>query len=523
MDRAAPVTDAASLSASGPSIELEPTEGDERTLAGESGAPSIPADAATIGRFAVLRKLGEGGMGTVFAAYDEALDRKIAVKVLHSADARARMRREAQALAKLSHPNVVQIYEVGEDGGVVFIAMEFVQGATLKGWCAARERTWIELVEVFSQAGHGLQAAHARGIVHRDFKPENVLIGADGRVRVADFGLASRRDRAPGLEDTLGGVSRVAALGIDHDLTRTGGMVGTPAYMSPEQLADREVSAASDQFAFCVAFYIALFGEHPFPGEGLIDRAANVLSGKMKPPPYRPEIPPTLIATILRGLATDPADRWPSMAALVDELDRHRPGDPRAELAIGQRVRLLAILAVVSLAAALDIGIIASQGPADAIPTDRAFIASLFFAAGAAAVVVALRRRLADNAANRRVMTLVLFSAAAIAAHRGLAVVMDVPLAPVLLGDLIILTVLFVAMAVLLAPRFYAYGSLTALAALGAALYPPGAAVMVSAALGGMIAITAVLRRRSRDPTRAVPGATRSRVVTSPRAASSAP
>ncbi|HRI09032.1 MAG TPA: protein kinase, partial [Nannocystaceae bacterium] len=147
-------------------IDTDPTEYSARTLGdGESTTSPVPADAATIGRFAVLRKLGEGGMGTVFAAYDERLDRKIAVKVLHSVDARARMLREAQALAKLSHPNVVQVYEIGEDHGLVFIAMEFVNGTTLKGWCEGRARAWVELLDVFVQAGRGLHAAHVRGLV----------------------------------------------------------------------------------------------------------------------------------------------------------------------------------------------------------------------------------------------------------------------------------------------------------------------------------------------------------------------
>ena len=497
-------------------IDTDPTEYSARTLGdGESTTSPVPADAATIGRFAVLRKLGEGGMGTVFAAYDERLDRKIAVKVLHSVDARARMLREAQALAKLSHPNVVQVYEIGEDHGLVFIAMEFVNGTTLKGWCEGRARAWVELLDVFVQAGHGLHAAHVRGLVHRDFKPENVLIGVDGRARVADFGLAARRDHGLSAADSLHAGARPALAEMEGDLTRTGGMVGTPAYMSPEQLRDTEVGAASDQFSFCVALYMCLFGQHPFPGEGMVDRATNVLSGVLRPPPARADVPPSLTAAILRGLAVDPDRRWPSMAALVDELERHQPGDPRAELAIGQSARLLAVLSIVSLAAGLDFFLISSQGPSDTIPTDRAFYVSLVFMAGSAALVASLRRRLPTTSANRKVVLLVLISAVAIALHRGLCTLMGVTLAPVLLGDLMILSSLFVAMSVLLSPRFMLYGGLTGAAAILAAIFPPYAALMVSASLGAMIIVTIVLRRRSRDPTQAVLDATRSRVSAS--------
>ncbi|MCB9570262.1 MAG: serine/threonine protein kinase [Myxococcales bacterium] len=242
----------------------------------------VPPEGRLFGRYTLLRPLGRGGMGTVYAAYDEELDRKIAIKLLRG-DPRERASEgegagagegahhllgEAQALARLSHPNVVQIYDVGVIGGQVFLAMEYVQGKTLREWEREAPRSWREVVALFRQAGEGLAAAHDAGLVHRDFKPDNVLVGEDGRVRVLDFGLAARRERgATGEGDelsarTLSSISRsdlrsASATGV----TRT--LVGTPAYMSPEQHLRLEADGRSDLFAFCVALYEALHGERP--------------------------------------------------------------------------------------------------------------------------------------------------------------------------------------------------------------------------------------------------------------------
>jgi serine/threonine protein kinase len=177
----------------------------DRTAIGHagSGPPSLDetlprsGDPRRIHRFAVLRQLGAGGMGVVYAAYDEELDRRVAIKVVRedmvASQGRSRMLREAQAMAKVSHPNVVQVYEVGEFAGQVFVAMEFVKGITLADWLTAEERAWEEILEMYLQAGRGLAAAHHQGLVHRDFKPDNVLVGADGRARVLDFGPRARR------------------------------------------------------------------------------------------------------------------------------------------------------------------------------------------------------------------------------------------------------------------------------------------------------------------------------------------
>jgi len=225
-----------------------------KTLDAELVADTVPGaaeGAVRIGRFQVLEVLGRGSMGVVYAAFDEALDRRVALKVIRRDTGRReavrpRMLREAQGLARLSHPNVVQVYEVGEIAGQLFIAMEFLQGRTLLEWLAERPRDWQAIVDVFAQAGRGLAAAHAAKLVHRDFKPENAIVADDARVRVVDFGLV-RGDREPDDDAQPPGPSRsLSGLRI----TQSGAVIGTPAYMSPEQHLRRSVDARSDQFSF---------------------------------------------------------------------------------------------------------------------------------------------------------------------------------------------------------------------------------------------------------------------------------
>jgi tetratricopeptide (TPR) repeat protein/predicted Ser/Thr protein kinase len=283
---------------------------------------------ARIGRFIVLRQLGAGGMGVVYAAYDPELDRKVAVKLVHASDrphseGRARMMREAQALAKLSHPNVVGVHEIGEYRDQIFVAMEFLEGMTLSAWWAAAPRRWREVLDVMRQAGRGLVAAHAVGLVHRDFKPENVMVGerplgvdAD-RARVLDFGLA-RGGHATDLGTTLASGGAVSG----DSLTNTGALVGTPAYMAPEQFASATVDEPADQFSFCVVLWEGLYGERPFRGSTLAELHQSVTHDKPRAPPPGAKVPAWLRATIERGLANAPGDRWPSMQALLDALDR---------------------------------------------------------------------------------------------------------------------------------------------------------------------------------------------------------
>src|SRR5690349_17448959 len=185
----------------------------------------------TVGRFVVLQRLGEGGMGVVYTAYDPELDRKVAIKLLKSAEeGHARLLREAQAMARLQHPNVIAVHDVGTlPGNRVFVAMELVAGATLRGWLKAAPRAWREVIAIMRQAGVGLAAAHDAGLVHRDFKPDNVLVGDDGRVRVMDFGLARLGAADPELSSGSHDTGPLST-----PLTMAGTVVGTPAYMAPE-------------------------------------------------------------------------------------------------------------------------------------------------------------------------------------------------------------------------------------------------------------------------------------------------
>jgi serine/threonine-protein kinase len=299
--------------------------------AGPAPLPAAPSrvlvqgamrEAQRIGRYAVLRQLGEGGMGVVLAAYDEELDRKAALKLLrdrpggagenageHASERRIRILREAQAMARVSHPNVVQVYEVGEfsqpgaPDSHIFIAMEYIDGETLHAWQNRPGRAWVEILRMYLQAGQGLLAAHQSGLVHRDFKPDNVLVGSDGRPRVADFGLARGGDG--GAAEPLpqaAGVSEQSGL-LVSPLTQAGAIMGTPMYMSPEQYRGRPAGPRSDQFSFCVALYEALYKTLPFEGATFEALGANVLAGRVRPRPAGSPVPRPLHAALLRGLA----------------------------------------------------------------------------------------------------------------------------------------------------------------------------------------------------------------------------
>jgi tetratricopeptide (TPR) repeat protein/predicted Ser/Thr protein kinase len=313
-----------------------------------------------VGRYVVLETLGQGGMGVVFAAYDPELDRKVALKLLHgqardqskASEGHKRLLREAQAMARLSHPNVIAVHDVGEHRDRIFLAMEFVDGTTLRGWLDRERPTWRETVEVFRAAGRGLAAAHEKGLVHRDFKPDNVMIGEDGRVRVMDFGLArSERDR--GIEETgrvelddPGDLPDVDAFATV--LTRQGGIVGTPGYMAPEQWTSAETSAKTDQFSFCVALYEALYGQRPFPGETGAALAFNVSEGNVIEPESGAGVPAWLRRVVLRGLSPQPSERHPGMAELLAKLG--------AAEALKRRNRLIAAIAVLGLGTAAIVG-----------------------------------------------------------------------------------------------------------------------------------------------------------------------
>ena len=277
-----------------------------------------------VGRYVVHDIIGQGGMGIIYTAYDPQLDRQIALKLLRTVSeagtedsgGQARLLREAQAMAQLSHPNVLPVYDVGPYGSSVFVAMELVRGVHLGKWIKQQPRGWREILDLFLQAGQGLHAAHEAGLVHRDFKPANVLIGEDGRARVADFGIArsTRASERPGKPPTTDS-GRVVSL--DTPLTIAGSMLGSPGYMAPEQYAGVATSPATDQFAFCIALYEGLYGVRPFSGANLNELAHATNLGRIPPAPKGSPVPAWIHRVIEQGLAVDPAKRHPSMAALL--------------------------------------------------------------------------------------------------------------------------------------------------------------------------------------------------------------
>jgi tetratricopeptide (TPR) repeat protein len=309
--------------------------------------PAALARGTTLGRYVVLERRGAGGMGVVYAAYDTELERKVALKLLHPGGpetlpglARARLLREAQAAARLDHPNVVTVFDVGTLGSRVFLTMEYVDGQTLAHWRRAAP-PWRQVLDAYLQAGEGLAAAHAAGLVHRDFKPENVLIDTRGRVRVTDFGLARAEAPASRPEGTV----PPPAQGTSGGLTDTGGLAGTPAYMSPEQLAGRIADPRSDQYAFCVSLYEALYQERPFDSAAGFEALREaVLRGEVRAPPSPHRVPAWLRKVVLRGLRREPGERFASMEALLQAL--RKPPTSRAR-------RLTAMACVLAAVAAL--------------------------------------------------------------------------------------------------------------------------------------------------------------------------
>jgi len=307
-----------------------------------------------IGRFVIDGELGSGGMGVVYAAHDRELDRHVALKVLRGAideESRQRLLREGQAMARITHPNVITVYEVGTEGRMVFLAQELLDGGSLRQWLEAKPRSQRDIIDKFAAAGHGLAAAHAKGLVHRDFKPDNVLLGKDGRVRVADFGLA----RSLGALETMADASRVDAMARTTGdimrspmatMTRTGAVMGTPLYMSPEQHRGEATDERSDQFSFCVALYQALYGDVPFPGKTAIALADAVIAGRMQPPPKQAKVSARVRKILLRGLANDPAQRYPSMDALIADL-LHDPGRKLRRIGVYAAIGVLVLGALV--------------------------------------------------------------------------------------------------------------------------------------------------------------------------------
>jgi serine/threonine protein kinase len=303
------------------------------------------------GKYTLVDRIGAGAMGVVYRADDPALNRKVALKLLHKPDEglAQRLVREAQSMAQVNHPNVVQVYDAGISEGSTYIAMELVTGASLRSW-QQEKRPLPEIIEAYVAAGRGLAAAHAAGIIHRDFKPDNCLVGSDGRVRVTDFGLASARpnDDGPDTPEEL-------------ELTNSGMVLGTPAYMAPEQFTGGNVDPRTDQFNYCVSLYEALYGTRPFKGKSFDELGDNVCDGKVRPPAPGTRVSRAMRQILLRGLSVKPGDRYPTMDHLLEDLGRDRARVWR-NLGIGTTV----------VAAALGLGLFADFVVRDRVSASNA-------------------------------------------------------------------------------------------------------------------------------------------------------
>ncbi|MFO7562580.1 MAG: serine/threonine-protein kinase [Enhygromyxa sp.] len=321
---------------------VEPTHALTETIPRERSADEDAAELAQVGRYRISGQLGRGGMGVVLLAHDPELDRELAIKLLRervdaptSLRGRSLLMQEARAIARLSHPNVIQIHDVGVHRGRVYLVMELVRGRPLHLWMR-QGHPLTDLLDVFCQAARGLAAAHRAGLVHRDFKPPNVLVGDEGRVRVVDFGLARLAADAEALEPAA--LERIPVLAS----VLSNGLAGTPAYMSPEQFHSADPDTRSDQFAFCVSLHEALFGARPFVGETLWELRDAVTRSPLALPGSAEALPPKLRALLHRGLAKQGAARFASMDAIIEILEELR----RELLADPERAPMLAPIGV---------------------------------------------------------------------------------------------------------------------------------------------------------------------------------
>jgi serine/threonine protein kinase len=285
-----------------------------------------------VGRYLLLRPIGRGAAGVVYEAADPMLGRRVAIKLLrpdlhfgtHQAELQARLLREAQALARLAHPNVVSIHDVGQTDRGLFIAMERINGETLSHWLR-QPHDWQEVLDVYLEAGRGLAAAHASGVVHRDFKPENVLIEENRRVCVTDFGVARVESEPVSLRMGAGAFSDASP--PSGSLTRTGATLGTPSYMAPEQFDGLGADARSDIFSFSVSLYAGLYGARPFAARTLRDLRLAMAEGRVEPPAAGSTVPPGVRAALLQGLRAAPEERPQHMEDLLALLEREREKD----------------------------------------------------------------------------------------------------------------------------------------------------------------------------------------------------
>ncbi|HWM87414.1 MAG TPA: serine/threonine-protein kinase, partial [Kofleriaceae bacterium] len=297
-----------------------------------AGSPA-PQGGRAIDRYIVVEQIGMGGMGVVYKAHDPDLGRHVALKLLRAGDAGGRhalrLEREARAIARLAHPNVVAIHDVGMVGADLFIAMEYVEGKSLRRWLGSAPRPLHAVLDVLLQAARGLAAAHDAGLVHRDFKPDNVLVGDDGRVRVLDFGLARA---ARGDDDDVAVLPEEDRVALDSSMTPAGMAVGTPRYMAPEQHRGEDVDGRADQYAWAVVLYQALTGQRPFDATEYRALRELALRGEVQPFPASAAVPRWLERMIRRAMSVERGDRYPAMHDIIAELSEDREALRRAAL-----------------------------------------------------------------------------------------------------------------------------------------------------------------------------------------------
>jgi tRNA A-37 threonylcarbamoyl transferase component Bud32 len=426
--------------------------------------PALPPEPppTRLGRFELVRPLGAGGMGEVYAAHDPLLGRDVAVKLLHarSAVARELLLREGQGLARLSHPNVVPVYDLGEHDGRVYLAMELVDGLTLRTWQQGQPPDWRVRLPPLLDAARGLAAAHDAGVTHGDVKPDNLLVGRDGRVRVVDFGLARTHGRA-----------REAGTGL---------YFGTPAYMAPEQRRGAAADARSDQYAFCVTAHECLLGQRPG------DSPAPAI-----------ELPARLAAAVRRGLADDPEARFPSMHALIAELAAVLGRDPNTDLSIAREIRHRVFFALVALVAAIDL-LVHVRGFGRPVPDAADLVRIAVLALAGVGLAVALAWRRLGTRINRQLALLLVVGMATMLAHRLLGARFGQPGPQILAVDLLCFAAL-AALAAVLLQRWLWLPVLACLAAATvAALVPDAASIAMSSASWSML-LAAVVALRARS------------------------
>lgn len=420
--------------------------------------PALPRDPppTRIGRYRDLEPIGEGGMGEVYAARDLLVGRKVAIKLLHDPElvGRDRLIREGVLLARIAHPNVVPLYDIGEHEDRVYLVMELIEGVSLRTWLKGQPQDWRVRLPPLLDAARGVAAAHALGLVHGDLKPDNLMVGDDGRTRVIDFGLARLADE--------------------------GRLLGaTPRYAPPEQFHAEPLTPASDQYSFCVTAYECLSGELP---------------RRPQPQPLR-DIPPRLDAALRRGLAPDPALRFDAMHDLIAEIAAALGRDPDTDLSIAAGARTAVFAALIVVAALIDV-FVHVRGFGGPTPTADELVRLGVFSVAGVAVAVAVAWPRLRTRINRQFALLLAVSIAAMLVHRLLAARFDSPGAAVLAGDLMLLGALSTVAGLLL--RAWLFGPALAFLAMSAAaaLAPDHAAIAMSlgvwtAALSGVVALRA--------------------------------